>query len=812
MILRTIALSGIKGYPSPARLDVAALPEGVVAITGPNGAGKSTLLRVWRAVLDRSARLTLLAQAETREAWAEASFTLNGQGRTVRFSLDGPKGASEVSVLDDDGAPALATTSVRAYDAWTPTALPSPDVFLAAMFAAQGEPSFLDKTPAERKAVVLRALGVEKLEAMATRARYSADTVRVAIAAKDMEALTVRRGADVAAAEAAESAARTQATALESDLAHARADLSHARASHAALVAAYEDAVAAKGRADAAQRAFDEAHRLLQNVVDERDRLERKLVDAAAVEAAVAALPAAEADVEAARRALDETRTKLDAATAEAKAARHAAITAKAALTTATTRERSARIGAQGLEAVERHAAELPGLDARVVELTTARDAAAEQVEQLRDAGADVSAQRIEGLRAGLSELACGEYPKGDAPTIAQRYLDADDDIVRAAAAAPARLAAARTALSEARTALETATISRDAARQSAAKVESMRALAAQARDAAEALVAAGREVETAVEREREAEAAEVKARDPYAYASVDHDVAVKVHYRYRTDAARAPDIAAARAALAQVAERETAARATLEERRRARDLAPEPPTVPPAPADLSGPERAIEAAERAAEQARAAVTRAEMAVEQARAAAARAAEIERERDVLDEKLADWLYVAETLGTRGLVALLVDAAGPELSEITSALLRECYGPRWSVTFRTTREGADGREIEDLVCEVTDANESSPDPRDATAFSGGQRVIVGEAISLALATIAIRRAGLQGCTLIRDESGAALDAETAPLYPRMLRTAARLAGAARVLFVTHDPTIPPLCDGVVRVAAGEIRIE
>ena len=155
---------------------------------------------------------------------------------------------------------------------------------------------------------------------------------------------------------------------------------------------------------------------------------------------------------------------------------------------------------------------------------------------------------------------------------------------------------------------------------------------------------------------------------------------------------------------------------------------------------------------------------------------------------------------------------MVDAAGPELSAITSALLRECYGPRWSVEFVTVRASADGKkDVEDCILRVTDANEGY-DPRDATQFSGGQRVILGEAISLALATIAIRRAGMAGCTLVRDESGAALDEETGPLYVAMLRRAAALAGARRVLWVTHNQSLVPLCDARVRIADGQFVTE
>jgi exonuclease SbcC len=812
MILRTIALSGIKGYPVASRLDVAALPEGVIAVTGPNGVGKSTALRVWRAVLDRAARLTLVAQAETRDAWVECSYELGGVGRTTRFSIDGHKAAAEVSVLDDAGAPAFASTSVRAYDAWAATALPACDVFTSALFSAQGEPSFLDKTPAERKAVVLRALGVERLERMAAEARARAEKVRQEIGAKGAAIEETRRRADVGPAEFAHAAALGTRGGTETALAAAREALAHARASHAALVVAYEDAVRARRAAADAQAAFDAAHRILQGIVDERTRHEAVLRDAALVDAAVAALPAAERDVEAARRTVEETRARLDLVTGEAKAARLAAITAKAALVTTERRARDTATAAIGIEGVERHAAELPERTRIAAEAEAAAKAQEAVVEALRDAGADVSARRIETLRDGLTRIASATLTAIEASNYAVEVLSADTKILSESEAAPRKLGAAKSELSRLRENLETARISRDAANVNAEKLTALRALAAQARDAAEAVTVARRAVDDATARERAAEADEGAAREPASRAAGILSAAERVLVTTRTVAGRASEIAAARSALEQIAARETAARATLDERRRARDLAPEPPALPPQPADLAVPEAAVQQAEKRHADAQAAVTRAEAAVEQAREAAARVTAMEAERAALDEQLADLVKLGEDLGTRGLIALLVDAAGPELSEIASALLRECYGPRWSVAFRTTRIGTDGQEIEDFIVEVTDSHEAVPNPRDAREFSGGQRVIIGEAVSLALATIAIRRSGLQGCTLVRDESGAALDEETAPLYPAMLRAAARLAGARRVLFVTHNPALPALCDGRVTVQAGQFRID
>jgi len=51
-------------------------------------------------------------------------------------------------------------------------------------------------------------------------------------------------------------------------------------------------------------------------------------------------------------------------------------------------------------------------------------------------------------------------------------------------------------------------------------------------------------------------------------------------------------------------------------------------------------------------------------------------------------------------------------------------------------------------------------------REAHLHSGGECVVRREAVSLTLTIVACRRAGVRGATLVRDESGAALDPQNA----------------------------------------------
>ena len=64
----------------------------------------------------------------------------------------------------------------------------------------------------------------------------------------------------------------------------------------------------------------------------------------------------------------------------------------------------------------------------------------------------------------------------------------------------------------------------------------------------------------------------------------------------------------------------------------------------------------------------------------------------------------------------------------------------------------------------------------------------------------------RGAGVCGPTIIRDETGAALDPVRGRAYVAMLRRAAEIVGASKVLFVSHSAELADLADGRIDVGS------
>jgi exonuclease SbcC len=634
--------------------------------------------------------------------------------------------------------------------------------------------------------VILRAVGVERIERMAKTSRERASTARDrldalvtriadargttlpeldALAALE-QAIGAQTGADERLKVAQQALADAQA--LDRDIEQRREKANEQRRARTKLTESLEG-----WRATAA----DIGTRIINNrkVLDEADAVRAAVADVERLTAVIATEQAAvqtqqaEASSKAARaRELDGELRDVDVQI-----------------------ERSEMVFADRKKIEDAEQA-IPGLETAVSEAAGAVGVAEDALEDLRGkhvAGAD---ERIKGLRGGLQEVLDAESDY--VYLVATSTLQADDQAVALAAELPEQVAQAQAAVKNARDRKDEADKKLAAARTTAARRSAITA-ATQNHDAAAARRAG-------IEKAREtAAAAEVVARD----AASDHRVklgdAREALVEVSTLAQKAGPLEGAKGRLAELEPSLVSARARVAEFEAELSAAPVPEDVPAGPA-LSPLDRAVRDADIAAKAAHAAAVKAETALELSRQVSDRVAALEAERGTAEGELADWTRLAIDFGRDGIQSAEVDSAGPELTELTNDLLR-CFGSRYTVSIETQRLSADGKSmIEECRVQVIDTEQGHEG--EAREFSGGQKVILSEAVSLALTMLACRRAGVERPTIVRDESGAALDAVNARAWIAMLRRAVELVGADRILFVSHSREVQEMADARIEV--------
>lgn len=783
-------------------IDLKSITGRIVAVTGDNGAGKSTLLELLAGALYRTCptRGPLNKLATTRDARVEVDV-VNGQSWRIRQMVDAHTGKGEALVLDESGQAVLSSAKLREYDQWSGAHLESPDVLYAGPFAVQGRRGFLDLSPAERKSVLLQVLDLAKYERMAEQAREKAreakGAVDVARARLDDER---RRTKDVAQAEAELEQAELEAEAASEQLRSARVALDRATAAAEDVARARE---IAEQRRQAQQRltsAQGQASDLEARIGNNRNLLGR----GGEIREAEARAKELDEQLGTLREQIAANEQAHVAASDAYGAATDAAARARAATHQVEDRASRARKQLRDREAVELAEAEIEQRRAAVAELDTKLTDIGREREELSSSLLSNKDDRIAGLREGLHEISSPDS-SSDPRAMAGDVLVEDDDLARAAEEAPQRI-------KEARQREDALRVMHREAQATLGETERLAARAGEMQTAQAELEAATADAERAsAEQERaESNAVETGTRAKE-LASLDKGLRAEAT-RLRTERDALTPMLALLPRLDQAQARIEELEPQLEQARgRAAQVEAELAALPDVEAeevDLTEYERAVGQAEKVERERRGSAALASKAVEDARAGAALLEQLAAELQGLEAELADWTRLGRDLGKDGLQAMEIDAAGPELNALTNDLLHTCHGSRFTVEVRTDRLAADGkRTIEGLDVRVLDGEQG----RDALAetYSGGECVIVGEAIALALTMLACRRAGVENPTLVRDESGAALDPVNGRAYVAMLRRAAELIDADKVLFVSHDPSLQDLADARIEVRDGEV---
>jgi DNA repair protein SbcC/Rad50 len=193
-----------------------------------------------------------------------------------------------------------------------------------------------------------------------------------------------------------------------------------------------------------------------------------------------------------------------------------------------------------------------------------------------------------------------------------------------------------------------------------------------------------------------------------------------------------------------------------------------------------------------------------EDAQQRAQALEAQLREARGERD-------DYDYLARAFGPDEIQLCEIQAAGPAVSAVVNDLLEGCFDNKFEVRFRTQRPRADGKGmVDDFDIEVR--NKTLDRICLVDELSGGQFVLVNEAVNLGIAIYNMRQAeGVRYETLFRDETVGALDAKNAKEYVRMLRRAMDIGGFHQVIFICHAPQVWEMADHILWVADGRITL-
>lgn len=239
-------------------------------------------------------------------------------------------------------------------------------------------------------------------------------------------------------------------------------------------------------------------------------------------------------------------------------------------------------------------------------------------------------------------------------------------------------------------------------------------------------------------------------------------------------------------------------------------DLERELRELPAAAARARELDEALDAARRELGVAQRDLTEKQVLLARAEQAAAKLGE-QRERErALIERQGLFAELAEAFGKKGVQAMLIETAIPQIEDEANRLLGRMTDGQMHLSFDMQRDTKKGDTVETLEIKIADALGT----RVYDAFSGGEAMRVNFAVRIALSRLLARRAGARLETLVIDEGFGTLDAVG---RERMVEAITSVQDDfRRIIVITHIDELKerfPALIEVTKTAAGsrwEIR--
>jgi len=805
-----------------AALDLAGIR--VACLAGENGAGKSALLDAITWALwgrSRAKRDDELIHLGEDEMAVEFTFDLREQTyRVLRHRKAGKRGSTllDFQVRDVGRWRSIAESGVRATQQKIERVLRLDyETFVNSAFLRQGRADeFTVKTPAERKRVLGEILGLDRWTAYEEQAKERLRTIQaeaevIDLRLREIDAELARRPEYEAELQAAQvavtelSAAFRDAQAAYGQIETARAELKHVEARAAELVAR-----------------IAQAERELERLSEERAERQKRLAE---YEDLLAQADEVEAGYAAYRQAVEQER-RLGAKLRQSVELNERRVALEAQLSEARHRlEAEREVIAQRIADLESRLPDEPLLAeyedvqaqlAHLAQLLESREAAREDLSRIAEDRAELRA-RNEALWAEMDALkekiTLLERAGAECPLCAQpltdehrlRLLDQFQTDGRARGNAYRANQAAARELAERARALEGQIAESDQLlrdlpalqRQEAALAERVE----QGRRAAEALEVAQVDLSAVAGRLTAGEyAPQVRAELTRVLAQAEElGYDAEAHEAAR-EAVAAGQIFAERkarldAAQAGIEEEQTALRRLEEVERRSREqilteqvrreevigkaeeLRERLEDAPAVEAEL----QRVRAAEAAARQRLGA---AQQRLEACKTLGQQRADKLKRQGELAAKKSIYEELRTAFGVRGVPAMIIEAAVPEIEVEANRLLARMTGGRMHVRFDTQRETQAGEVRETLEIKIADELGT----REYSLYSGGEAFRVNFAVRIALSKILARRAGAQLQTLVIDEGFGTQDTQGRERLVEAIN--AIQDDFARVLVITH----------------------
>lgn len=163
----------------------------------------------------------------------------------------------------------------------------------------------------------------------------------------------------------------------------------------------------------------------------------------------------------------------------------------------------------------------------------------------------------------------------------------------------------------------------------------------------------------------------------------------------------------------------------------------------------------------------------------------------------LKKKAESYGVLEKAFGADGIQALELEAASPEIADITNGILHRAYGDRFKIDFQTLRLGASNNLIEDFNIAITNVETGTTKPLEW--LSGGESTWIKEALFHAFSIIRAKKQKSGFLTRFLDEADGSLDPDSRLKFLQLIRAVHEEEKSELTVLITHSTELKALIE-------------
>lgn len=175
--------------------------------------------------------------------------------------------------------------------------------------------------------------------------------------------------------------------------------------------------------------------------------------------------------------------------------------------------------------------------------------------------------------------------------------------------------------------------------------------------------------------------------------------------------------------------------------------------------------------------------------------------ELQSNQNALKERFFVLRFLENAFCSTGIPLLELEGILPEIQDIANRILEDAYGPRFQLSFSTTRKSKD-RQIDDLDIQIYDSEHNMQKTLDL--ICSGEKVWIKQALFFAFSIARKNKTGFNFKTRFIDELDGSLDSLARGRYLSMIESSHKYSDSTLTVLITHSQEIKDVVDSKIEL--------